>query len=407
MLTANQAAVIKQTVPDRQENGEVLTRQFYERMCRENPEVLTCFNPAHQKAGTQQRAWAGAICAYAQHIENPAALADAVELIAQKHASLGIQAEHYPVVGENLLASIQEVLGEAASPEIIDAWAAAYGVLATIFIDREQQIYQDQKTDFGWTGFKRFVVKKREAASDNIVSLYLAPEDGQPLQAHQPGQYITVRLTPQDGEPVMRNYSLSNRPGADYFRISVKRELAVVDGAPNGVCSNHLHDRIQEGDVLELAPPCGEFTLQTRDETQRPLVLMAGGVGITPLLSMLYAALEAQPGREVIFIQCALNSAVRPLAEELAALQRDYTNLCTHLRLSEPSESDRHQGDYDSEGFLDAALLDELLGERHADFYLCGPAPMLKHAWQLLKTRGVDEADIHFEFFGPADDLAA
>ena len=251
------------------------------------------------------------------------------------------------------------------------------------------------------------MVKKREAASDNIVSLYLAPEDGQPLQAHQPGQYITVRLTPQDGEPVMRNYSLSNRPGADYFRISVKRELAVVDGAPNGVCSNHLHDRIQEGDVLELAPPCGEFTLQTRDETQRPLVLMAGGVGITPLLSMLYAALEAQPGREVIFIQCALNSAVRPFAEELAALQRDYTNLCTHLRLSEPSESDRHQGDYDSEGFLDAALLDELLGERHADFYLCGPAPMLKHAWQLLKTRGVDEADIHFEFFGPADDLAA
>ena len=407
MLTANQVAVIKQTVPVLQENGEVLTRHFYERMFRENPEVLTFFNPAHQKAGTQQRALAGAICAYAQHIENPAALADAVELIAQKHASLGIQAEHYPVVGENLLASIQEVLGEAVSPEIIDAWAAAYGVLATIFIDREQQIYQDQKTDFGWTGFKRFVVKKREAASDNIVSLYLAPEDGQPLQAHQPGQYITVRLTPQDGEPVMRNYSLSNRPGADYFRISVKRELAVVDGAPNGVCSNHLHDRIQERDVLELAPPCGEFTLQTRDETQRPLVLMAGGVGITPLLSMLYAALEAQPGREVIFIQCALNSAVRPFAEELVALQRDYTNLCTHLRLSEPSESDRHQGDYDSEGFLDAALLDELLGERHADFYLCGPAPMLKHAWQLLKTRGVDEADIHFEFFGPADDLAA
>lgn len=407
MLTANQVAVIKQTVPVLQENGEVLTRHFYERMFRENPEVLTFFNPAHQKAGTQQRALAGAICAYAQHIENPAALADAVELIAQKHASLGIQAEHYPVVGENLLASIQEVLGEAASPEIIDAWAAAYGVLATIFIDREQQIYQDQKTDFGWTGFKRFVVKKREAASDNIVSLYLAPEDGQPLQAHQPGQYITVRLTPQDGEPVMRNYSLSNRPGADYFRISVKRELAVVDGAPNGVCSNHLHDRIQEGDVLELAPPCGEFTLQTRDETQRPLVLMAGGVGITPLLSMLYAALEAQPGREVIFIQCALNSAVRPFAEELVALQRDYTNLCTHLRLSEPSESDRHQGDYDSEGFLDAALLDELLGERHADFYLCGPALMFKHAWQLLKARGVDEADIHFEFFGPADDLAA
>ena len=280
-------------------------------------------------------------------------------------------------------------------------------MLADIFINREQQIYQDQKTHFGWTGFKRFVVKKREAASDNIVSLYLVPEDGQPLQAHQPGQYITVRVSPEGGEPVMRNYSLSNRPGADYYRISVKREMAAEEGAPNGVCSNHLHDGIKEGDVLELAPPCGEFTLQNHDDSQRPLVLMAGGVGITPLLSMLHAALDAQPGREVIFIQCALNNAVRPFSEELAALQRDYANLTTHLRLSEPSDNDREQGGYDSEGFLDEALLRELLDERSAEFYLCGPTPMLKHAWQLLKARGVDEADIHFEFFGPADDLAA
>ncbi|MDY6842210.1 MAG: NO-inducible flavohemoprotein [Pseudomonadota bacterium] len=407
MLTAHQMAVIKQTVPVLQENGEVLTRHFYERMFRENPEVLPFFNPAHQQAGTQQRALAGAICAYAQHIENPAALADAVELIAQKHASLGIQAEHYPIVGENLLASIQEVLGEAATPEIIDAWAAAYGVLADIFINRERQIYQDQEADFGWTGFKRFVVKTREAASDNIVSFYLVPEDGQSLQAHQPGQYITVRVSPDGGEPVMRNYSLSNRPGAGYYRISVKRELAAMDGAPKGACSNYLHDRIQDGDVLELAPPCGEFTLQDHDGSQRPLVLMAGGVGITPLLSMLYAALDGQQGREVIFIQCALNNAVRPFAEELATLQRDYANLTTHLRLSEPSDTDRQQKGYDSEGLLDAALLKELLGERSAEFYLCGPTPMLKHAWQLLKTRGVDEANIHVEFFGPAGDLAS
>jgi len=407
MLTASQVAVIKQTIPLLQENGEVLTRHFYERMFRENPEVLAFFNPAHQKAGSQQRALASAICAYAQHIETPELLTDAVELIAQKHASLGIQPEHYPIVGENLLASIREVLGEGATPEIIDAWAAAYGVLADIFINREQQIYGQQKVDFGWTGFKRFVVKKREAASDNIVSLYLVAEDGLPVHAHQPGQYITVRLSPFGGEPVMRNYSLSNRPGAEYYRISVKRELAMADGAPDGICSNYLHDQVQEGDVLELAPPCGEFTLKPNTEAEHPLVLIAGGVGITPLLSMLHAALEEQRGREIIFIQCALNNTVRPFATELSALERDYPNLTTHVRLSEPTHIDRQQGDHNSEGLLDADLLAQLLGQRHAEFYLCGPTPMLKHTWQILKARGTEDADIHFEFFGPSADMAA
>ncbi|WP_231880547.1 globin domain-containing protein, partial [Alcanivorax sp. HI0083] len=166
MLTRNQLAVIKQTVPVLQENGEALTRHFYARMFRGNPEVRPFFNPAHQQAGTQQRALAGAICAYAQHVDNPAALADAVELIAQKHVSLGIQPQHYPIVGANLLASIQEVLGIDERSEIIDAWAAAYGALADIFIGRENTLYQHQKEAFGWQGFKPFVVARREAESE-------------------------------------------------------------------------------------------------------------------------------------------------------------------------------------------------------------------------------------------------
>ena len=407
MLTPSQLAVIKQTVPVLQENGVLLTRHFYERMFRENPEVLTFFNPAHQQAGTQQRALAAAICAYAENIENPAVLAGAVELIAQKHTSLGIQPEHYPIVGENLLASISEVLGEAATPDIIDAWAAAYSMLADIFINREAQIYAAQKADYGWTGFKRFIVKKREAASENIISLYLAAEDGSALPAHQPGQYITLRVSPDGGTPIMRNYSLSSRPGATHYRISVKRENAVLTGAPDGVCSGYLHGRLQEGDVVELAPPCGEFTLKQPAQPSSPLVLIAGGVGITPLLSMLYAALEHQSGRDIILIQCALNGAVRPFADELVTLQRDYTNLTVHVRYSEPSAQDRLQATHDSEGFVDAPLLNQLVGGRDAEYYLCGPSPMLKQVWQLLRTRNVDEADIHLEFFGPASDLAA
>ncbi|KAF0806740.1 bifunctional nitric oxide dioxygenase/dihydropteridine reductase 2 [Alcanivorax xiamenensis] len=407
MLSAARMEVIKQTVPVLEENGEALTRHFYQRMFRENPEVRGFFNPAHQHAGTQQRALAAAICAYARNIENPAVLAGAVELIAQKHVSLGIKAEHYPIVGENLLASIREVLGEAATDQIIDAWAEAYGMLADLFIQREREIYHSQTKTHGWQGFKRFVVQQREAASDNIVSLYLAPEDGQPLQPHSPGQYVTLRLTPENGVPVMRNYSLSNRPGSARFRISVKRELAGEAGAPDGVCSNYLHDRVKQGDVVELAPPCGEFVLKPVVEAGKPLVLIAGGVGITPILSMLHAALEQQVGREVIFIQCALNGAVRPFEKELAALRGDYPNLSVHVRLSEATAEDRARALHDSEGLLDSVLLDQLIGNRAAEFYLCGPAPMLKHGWRLLKQRAVEDADIHFEFFGPAGDLAA
>lgn len=407
MLSVDQLAIIKQTVPVLQASGELLTRHFYQRMFRENPEVLAFFNPAHQRAGSQQRALAGAILAYAQNIENPAVLGAAVELIAQKHVSLGIQAEHYPVVGANLLGSIKEVLGDAATDAVIEAWGAAYGQLADIFIARESEIYAEQERQHGWRGFRRFIVVRREPSSDNIVSLYLQPEDGQALMKHKPGQYLTLRVSLPDGHTVMRNYSISSRPGAKYFRISVKRERSQEEGAPHGVCSSFLHERLQEGDVVELSPPCGDFTLKAVSEPGLPLVLIAGGVGITPILSMLHAALAEHGERDIVFIQCAVNGALRPFAWELASLQAEHRNLKVHVRFSEPSAADRESGEHDSEGFLDDSLLAALVGEHRAEYYLCGPTPMLQHGYRLLKSRGVDEGDIHYEFFGPASELAA
>lgn len=406
MLTSEQLAVIQQTVPVLQEHGETLTRHFYQRLFRENPEVKDYFNPAHQRSGSQQRALAGAICAYAQHVDNPAALTGAVELIAQKHVSLGIRPEHYPIVGENLLASIGEVLGEAATDTIIDAWATAYGALADIFIRREAEIYQTQEQSYGWQGFKPFVVTRREPVSDNILSLYLKPEDGQALPSHRPGQYVTIRVTPAGGRTEMRNYSLSHRPGEAFYRISVKRE----DGIPAGVCSNYLHTDLKVGDRVALSPPCGEFVLQEAQEAQagKPLVLIAGGVGITPILSMLHASLAASaPKRPVVFIQGALNSAVHPFKEELADLKSRHANLTAHVRYSEPLADDRPGAIYHSEGLIDAALLDELVGDRQAEYYFCGPEPMLQAVYRLLRERGVEEVDIHYEFFGPAGSLAA
>src|SRR5688500_12397164 len=207
MLSPETIAIVKSTAPILDQHAETLTRHFYKRMFSHNPEVAPFFNPAHQESGTQQRALAGAICAYAANIDNLEVLGGAVELIAQKHASLMIKPEHYPIVGENLLASIREVLGEAATDEIINAWAAAYGFLADILIGRERQIYgENAKKPGGWEGFKVLRVSRKEKESSTITSFDLVAEDGSPLPVFKPGQYITVRVKTSDGQTTMRNY---------------------------------------------------------------------------------------------------------------------------------------------------------------------------------------------------------
>lgn len=398
-------AIVQQTVPALQQNGETLTRHFYERMFHHNPEVKPLFNPANQHSGTQQRALAGAICAYAEHIDNPGALADAVELIAQKHASLGIKPEHYPIVGEHLLASIREVLGDAATDDVINAWAEAYEELARIFIEREDQIYRKQEQEFGWRGFRSFVVVSREANSDNITSFYLRPEDGGALPRHVPGQYTTVRVPTADGGSTMRNYSLSAPPGRGYYRISVKRESAAAAEAPAGYVSNYLHDQIAAGDRIEVAPPCGEFTLDHVDDPNRALVLISGGVGITPILSMLHAALERESSRPIVFVHGAVNGNTHAFAEELKVLEARHPNLTAHVRYSDPSPEDRAAGHHHSEGMIDPDLLRSLVGNADADYYVCGPKPMLAQVYGALKNQGVPEQRVRYEFFGPKEEL--
>jgi nitric oxide dioxygenase len=285
LLSQQTIDIVKSTAPILDQHAETLTRHFYRRMFSHNPEVAPFFNPAHQQSGTQQRALAGAICAYAANIDNLEALGGAVELIAQKHASLMIQAEHYPIVGENLLASIREVLGDGATEEVITAWGEAYGFLAQILIGREAQIYKEQAAvPCGWQGFSPFRVLRREKENELITSFYLIPANGECVPDFKPGQYITVRVPSPCGHTTMRNYSLSDRPGQEYFRISVKKEIGPQADTPKGYVSNLLHDSITAGSVIEVGPPCGEFFLDVETQHARPLVLLAAGIGITPIL---------------------------------------------------------------------------------------------------------------------------
>lgn len=406
MLSPKTIAIVKSTAPVLQENGEILTRHFYKRMFSHNPEVAVFFNPAHQQSGSQQKALAGAICAYAANIDNLGALAGAVELIAQKHASLQIKPEHYPIVGENLLASIREVLGDAANDDIINAWAEAYNFLAAVMIKREAQIYEEQVAmKHGWSGFTPFRVVRKEKESDIITSFYLVPAQGGALPEFKPGQYITVRAPSPCGHTTMRNYSLSDKPGRNYFRISVKRETGAKADTPNGYVSNMMHDLVDVGAVIELAPPCGEFFLKTDTPPERPLVLIAGGVGITPLMSILQAALETMPGRKISFIHACLHENVEPFAKVLGDLAAAHKNLTVHTRYSEPAPEGIARAASASEGFVDGTLIESMAAGRDADYYFCGPKPFMIAIYNQLAMWEIPSDQIHFEFFGPREEL--
>ena len=144
MLSAQTIAVVKSTAPILEEMGVKLTRHFYKRMFAHNPEVIPLFDQKNQESGEQPKALAAAICAYAANIDNLSALGEAVERIARKHVSTMVKPEHYPIVGENLIASIREVLGAGATDEVLQAWTEAYEFLANILIEREKQIYGQQ-----------------------------------------------------------------------------------------------------------------------------------------------------------------------------------------------------------------------------------------------------------------------
>ncbi|MEF2964519.1 NO-inducible flavohemoprotein [Paenibacillus sp. M1] len=400
MLDAKTIETIKSTVPVLEVHGQTITKQFYQMMFKNHPELLNIFNHANQRQGKQPAALANAVYAAAAHIDRLEEILPVVKDIAQKHRALGIMPEHYPIVGENLLAAIKTVLGDAATDEIIDAWAKAYGVIADVFIGVEAEMYKDaEQQKGGWRGWRKFVVDRKVKESDVITSFYLKPEDGGDIASYKPGQYITVRVKPEGQEFThLRHYSLSTSPGHDYYRISVKREDA-VNGNPAGVVSTYLHEKINEGGILDISAPAGNFVLDQTKEI--PVVLLSGGVGLTPMVSMLETLLEDGSNRDIVYIHAARCGSYHAMKEHIDKLTREHQG---QLRSYHVYESPAEGESCDKTGYIDLPWL-KTVADPSADFYFCGPLPFMRAINRALKEWGVPEERIHFEFFGPADSL--
>lgn len=279
-----------------------------------------------------------------------------------------------------------------------------------IAVQPEASALEPQASAAAWPGLRTFRVERRayEDAAQQVCSFYLAPQDGGPLPAFLPGQFLTFQLElPSPAgvpEPVIRCYSLSDAPQPTAYRVSIKRAPAPSNsGFAPGRSSNYFHDHLAVGSLLQARAPAGHFHI---DRSDAPVVLVGGGIGITPMLSMLNGCMAEQPGREVWLFYGVRNGAELVMLRHLQALAAAHRNFHLHLCFSDPQAADlveqtpspchRHHSR------ADVALMRRLLPLRPYHFYICGPTPMLQSLVPALEDWGVADAHIHFEAFGPA-----
>lgn len=408
MLSDHHRALVSATVPALRAHGGEITRVFYRDMLADYPDLFDYFNPANQRDGGQAASLAASVLAYASHIANPAPLTSMIERIASKHVSLDIKPTHYPIVGRYLLGAIKDTLGDAATPEIIEAWSAAYAQLAGIMIGREAALAAEGAAQpQGWRGFKPFHVVRKVQESDVTASFYLKPVDGAALPPFLPGQYVSLRVrVPGFDHHQVRQYSLSAAPNGREYRISVKREATPLDApdAPPGLVSNWLHDAVREGDLLDVHMPLGDFVLQPGTH---PVVLLSGGSGITAVLSMLEHLTGKDSGnREVVFLHATRHRGHHAFGSQARKLARRRQGVRVAILYEEARPADELGVHHDLVGRFTAGIIRAHLPAGAADFYFCGPIGFMAGVEAALDSLGVPQARRFCEAFAPDPSFA-
>lgn len=375
MLTEQEKDIIKQTVPLLKEKGTEITSTFYPKMFKAHPELLNMFNQTNQKRGMQSSALAQAVMAAAVNIDNLSIIKPVIMPVAYKHCALQVYAEHYPIVGENLLKAIQDVTGLEEDDPVIHAWAKAYGVIADVFIQIEKEIYDQMM----WIGFKPFKITNIKQESEDIKSFTVETEEYD-FSEFTPGQYITVDVS-SDKLPyrAKRHYSIVSGD-KNHLTFGVKRDVTTEH---EGEVSTILHDEIKEGDMINLAAPVGGFVLEN---TTEPQLFLGSGIGVTPLVAM-YETASAK-GLDTQMVQVAENEQHLPFKDNFNSIASHHDNakLYTHLK--------------DKQGYIGAEELQVFLANK-PEIYICGGTKFLQSMIEALKSLNYDMDRVHYETFIP------
>ncbi|MGO2658509.1 globin domain-containing protein [Mycetocola reblochoni] len=397
MLTPRSATLIAATLPLVSEHMEQISADFYRRLFSAHPALESdLFNRGNQARGDQQRALAGAVVAFARHLTTPGAppVAELMARISNKHASLGIVEDQYPVVHEHLFAAIAAVLGDAVTADVGAAWNEVYWLMADELVAAESALYRHAHVGDGEVWGDRLVIDRQQAAEGTVSLVLAAPEGQPPLPSFLPGQFISVQMRLPDGAEQIRQYSLSSSPGMDgRWRITVRR-IEPTRGSHAaylpGEVSNAIVDTVHEGDTIRTSLPFGAVGLP--DEGV-PLVMISAGAGITPFLGILHYLADTGDARTIRVLHSDRTPERLAHRGELDELLARLPGADAVLWFTDGrAQEDRH---------LRVSATDVPDG---AVVVVCGPIPFMTSVRAQLIDAGVDPGLIRTAVFGPEPD---
>lgn len=409
-LTPDQTAIIRGSLPALRSHGETITSLFYASLLRAHPDLHNLFNSANQANGRQPRALLSIILAFAASPCHTSELVPRLERVCNKHCSLGVTPKQYDLVGEYLLQAFGEVLNRAWTPHLRVAWEKLYALMARMLIGRETQLYHE----FGeWNGWRFFRIEQKISEREDFFSFYLRPSDGKPLPEFVPGQYVSVRVdVPSIGYLQSRQYSLSEAPREDYYRISVKRDRGIQAGKgieafhlKPGLVSNLLIDKYEVGDLISVSHPAGGFRFEAELSGTNPLVFISAGSGATPLMSILNTVLDRGDNRPLSWIHCSSRKA--PFEEHIRAAARTRRNFAMRFMCNQVADLEYRSGTARGEGLrMDMERIErETLHLDHgaAEYYICGPEAFTQDMSKFLVGQGVNQGRVKHEWFTTGD----
>ena len=329
-----------------------------------------------------------------------------------QHASLYVKPEQYEIVGFYLLGAMKQILGNAFTPSIHQAWAQAYQQLADVMMKREDQLLDGRPE---WNDWRDFRINQKFQESSEITSFYLTPVDQKPLPTYLPGQYISIRTTVPNLDHVQaRQYSLSDAPHSDYYRISVKKEMGLNPNDSDsethpGWISNILHNDKKVGDVIQVSHPAGEFFLDPREngKSSAPVVLISAGVGLTPDLSILNTLVSKDSKRKISWVHATRNSRAHAFKQHVLETTKGHENIQVHVFNKDPGDEDREGVDYQFKGRMSLNKLDTdhdlFIHDPTTEYYVCGPEKFMMDVGSTLNGWGVDRRRIKWEVFGAGE----